>query len=235
MNKIDQLKIYNAIPKYGAMWQKIARDSGEHQKEDIESEALIFVITKWNIEVFGLFDIGNEEHWKYLYGAVRRKCVEYTEKNIKFAEKIYQPAKNDMDEATNPILLGLKVSESFEPLQRLIDQQEEQENQQKLKQQHEENSFSMILAFVELFEALKPKTLKHTYVNIASQMKMSYSWLYRCLRYAKELQKVQPSLFDGIEDISQIAQLGSWRRFKITRNSFKSAPVVLIGQLNLFE
>lgn len=74
----------------------------------------------------------------------------------------------------------------------------------------------MALAYVQLFESLKPKLFKYTYLNIADYMKMSYSWLRECLKRAEKLQKTQHSLFDNLE-YAPDQYLGSWRKFKLER------------------
>lgn len=234
MDNTEQLKIYAALQRYGTLWQRIARDSGEHQKEDIENEALIFVVTEWKVAIFGSFDINNIEHRKYLYGAMHQKFVEFSEKNIKYAQRIGQPARNNPDPSTHPVLLHAKASATHEPLQQLLDAEEYLIIQKKQTKQIAENSFSMILAYIELFERLKSKTDKHTYLNIAAEMKMSYSWLRQCLNRAEKFLKIQPSLFDGIEYILATDTLESWRRVKIIRDS-KPTPIVLVSQLNLFQ
>ncbi|WP_034280213.1 hypothetical protein [Alkanindiges illinoisensis] len=234
MDKTEQLKIYAELQQYGTLWQCIAKDSGEHQKEDIENEALIFVITEWKVAVLGSFDINNAEHRKYLYGAMHKKFVEYSEKNIKYAARIDQPLRNNPDATTHPILLQAKASDAHEPLQQLLDAEDNLITEKIQIRQIAENSFSMVLAYIELFERLKSKTDKHTYLNIAAELKMSYSWLRKCLNRADKFLKTQPSLFDGIESVLVTDKLESWRKVKIIRDS-KSAPVVLHAQLSLFQ
>ncbi|MGE8644583.1 hypothetical protein [Acinetobacter vivianii] len=92
----------------------------------------------------------------------------------------------------------------------------------------------MALAYVHLFESLKPKLIKYTYLSIADYMKMSYSWLRECLKRAEKLQKTQHSLFDHLE-YAPVQYLGSWRKFKLERQSQPKFTPILENQLSLFQ
>lgn len=119
-------------------------------------------------------------------------------------------------------------------LQRILDAEDQHIQQNKETRQIKENSFSMALAYVHLFESLKPKLIKYTYLSIADYMKMSYSWLRECLKRAEKLQKTQHSLFDHLE-YAPVQYLGSWRKFKLERQSQPKFTPILENQLSLFQ
>jgi hypothetical protein len=211
-------------------WRRIARASKQSQAEqDVAQQAYMHIIGDW----MAWFDMSNTEHWGRLKDEMFNHFMKVA-RQIPKGLSIDQASGNNPDKFTNPYLLELSALKSSEPLQHLIDAEDRHVSEEEQDRQIQANSFSIAVAYVELFERLKPKTEKYTYLNIAAVMKMSYSWLRRCLNRADELLKNQTSLFDGIEGILMMNELGSWRRFKITRDS-KSAPVVLHGQLSLFQ
>ncbi|ENU29137.1 hypothetical protein F991_03269 [Acinetobacter sp. CIP-A165] len=213
MLQINQGELYKIIysSNHYKNWQTIARASKQCETEDVAQEAFLFVIEKWN----GEFDLSNSDHWNELTHKMWNYFVHSADRTLKYALSFDQTARNDPDEAINPILLGISSSPSTGPLQRMIDDEDRQKLQKKQEKQIQENSFSMALAYVKLFESLKPKLIKYTYLNIALHMKMSYSWLRQCLKRAEKFQKTQGSLFDNLEDAPLAQYLGSWRKFKL--------------------
>ncbi|QHI08819.1 hypothetical protein [Acinetobacter haemolyticus] len=228
----DQKKLCEAIysSQHYKDWQKIAKASKQCETNDVAQDAFLFIIEHWTKE----FDLTNDEHWHELKHKMWNKFVHRADRLLKNAFDFDQGARNDLDEAINPILLSISSPTSTEPLQGLIDAEEQQTLQKKQVKQIQENSFSMALAYVQLFESLKPKLLKYTYLNIADYMKMSYSWLRECIKRAEKLQKTQYSLFDNIEYAS-VPHLGSWRKFKLERQVQPKFTPVLENQLNLFQ
>lgn len=146
-----------------------------------------------------VFDLCNPEHWVELTQKMWSLYGHGGDRVLKNALSMDQTSRNDPDEAINPILLGISSPTSTEPLQGIIDDEEQQIRKEKQVRKIQENSFSMALAYVQLFENLKPKLFKYTYLNIADYMKMSCSWLRQCLKRADKLHKIQHSLFDHIE------------------------------------
>lgn len=231
MNKLEKNRLAQAIysPEYFIEWRRIALASKQFEANDVAQQAAIYVFGDWA----DWFDMANVEHWDLLKDELFRFFMRSTDRAVKGALRFDHSFKNDPDASTHPLLLGAKASATHEPLQQLLGA-EDCITKEKEKTKHiEENSFSMVLAYIELFERLKSKTDKHTYLNIAAEMKMSYSWLRQCLKRAEKFLKIQPSLFDGIEYILATDTLESWRRVKIIRDS-KPTPIVL-GQLNLFQ
>lgn len=228
----DQNKLFELIYSldHYKEWQKIARASKQCEASDVAQEAFLFVIEKW----VGEFDLSSLEHWNELEHKMWNHFVHGADRIFKYTSSFDQSSRNDPDEAINPILLGISSPVSTEPLQRMLDQVERQLQQKKQAQQIKENSFSMILAYVQLFESLKPILLKYTYLNIAAYLKMSYSWLRRCLKRAEKLQKIQPSLFDRLE-LPRVEDLGSWRKFKLDKIKPPKFTPVLENQLDLFQ
>lgn len=228
----DQKKLYQLIysVEHYKDWQKIALSSKQCEAEDIAQDAFLFIVEKW----VGEFDSYNPEHWVELKHKMWNLFVHGTDRIIKYALSFDQSSRNDPDEAINPILLSISSPASTEPLQGMIDDEEQLFLQKKQVKQIQENSFSMALAYVQLFESLKPKLLKYTYLNIADYMKMSYSWLRECINRAEKLQRTQHSLFDNIEYAS-VPHLGSWRKFKLERQVQPKFTPVLEHQLNLFQ
>lgn len=228
----DQEELSKMIysPNHFKDWQKIARSSQQCDANDIAQDAFLFVIEKW----LGEFDSSNPQHWIELKHKMWNLFVHGADRILKYAFSVDRSSKNDPDEAINPILLGISSPTSTEPLQGMIEDEDRQIQESKQLKQIQENSFSMALAYVQLFETLKPVLLKYTYLNIADYMKMSYSWLRQCLKRAEELQKIQHSLFDNIEYAS-VQHLRSWRKFKLDRQNQPKFTPVFEGQLNLFQ
>lgn len=227
----NQLALLIYSPERLKDWRRIARASDEHSAMDVAQEAFAYVLENW---LDAPFNFSDDHHWQILISHMYNQHVKFAEKTNRFAQSFDQPFKGDPDSSINPLLLDTKAHESSEPLQQMIDQEEQQTLGNEQEKQIQANSFSMVLAYVEMFERLKPKTEKHTYLNIAKLMKMSYSWLRECLNRAEKLLKTQPSLFDGVECVHINDELRSWRKVKITRDS-KSASTVFVGQLNLFQ
>lgn len=226
-NKLSQV-IYSS--QHYKDWQKIARASKQCESDDIAQDAFLFIIEHWT----GEFDVANNEHWDELKHKMWNKFVHSADRLLKNAFNFDHSTRNDLDEAINPILLTLSSPASTEPLQRILDTENQHIQQNKETHQIKENSFSMALAFVHLFESLKPKLIKYTYLSIADYMKMSYSWLRACLKRAENLQKTQHSLFDNLE-YAPVQYLGSWRKFKLQgRRQSKFTPL-LVNQLSLFQ
>ncbi|ENU27906.1 hypothetical protein [Acinetobacter modestus] len=228
----DQEKLYKMIylPDYYKNWQKIAQFSKQYDANDIAQNAFLFVIDQW----IGGFDLCNPEHWVELTQKMWSLYGHGGDRVLKNALSMDQTSRNDPDEAINPILLGISSPTSTEPLQGIIDDEEQQIRKEKQVRKIQENSFSMALAYVQLFENLKPKLFKYTYLNIADYMKMSYSWLRQCLKRADKLHKTQRSLFDHIE-YAPTQHLGSWRKFKLERRNQPKFTPVLENQLSLFQ
>lgn len=211
-------------------WRRIAYSSKQCDTEDVAQQAFLFVITDWS----GEFNIFDSQHWDELKRKMYNHFVHGADRTLKWALSFDQSTRNDCDEAINPLLLGLSAASSTEPLQHILDDLDQQVQQKKQTQLIEENSFSLALAYVQLFESLKPTLSKYTYLNIAAHLKMSYSWLRECLRRAEKLQKTQASLFDGIESL-QVEGLASWRKFKLNKIKHPKFTPVLENQLNLFQ
>lgn len=231
MNELEKNRLAQVIysPEYFIQWRRIALASKQFEANDIAQQAAIYVFGDWA----EWFDMANVEHWNLLKDELFRLFMRSTDRAVKVALRFDHSFRNDLDASTHPALLQAKASATHEPLQQLLDAEEYLITQKKQTKHIAEHSFSMILAYIELFERLKSKTDKHTYLNIAAEMKMSYSWLRQCLNRAEKFLKIQPSLFDGIEYILATDTLESWRRVKIIRDS-KPTPMVLVGQLNLF-
>jgi hypothetical protein len=52
-----------------------------------------------------IFEIDNEDHWKYLYGATYKHFVEWSEKHSRYGIQIDQAYTNhNFDECTHPLL-----------------------------------------------------------------------------------------------------------------------------------
>ena len=211
-------------------WKRIARSSQQYEANDIANDAFLFVMEKWTDE----FDLSNSEDWAELKHQMWNKYAYGIDRILKSALNIDKSSKNNCDEAIHPILLGISSPASTEPLQGIIDDEDQQILAKKQEQQIHDNSFSMALAYAQLFESLKPKLLKYTYLNIADYMKMSYSWLRRCLKRAEKLQKTQHSLFDSLEYAS-LQHLASWRKFKLSRTKQPKFTPILENQLKLFQ
>lgn len=228
----DQIKLFEIIysSEHYRDWQKIARSSQQCDANDIAQYAFLFVIEKW----VGEFEASNPEHWTVLKHKMWSLHGYGADRVLKKALSVDQTSRNDPDEAINPILLAISSSASTEPLQGMIDDEDRQILQKKQEKQIQENSFSMALAYVQLFESLKSKLIKYTYLNIADYMKMSYSWLRHCLKRAEKLQRTQHSLFDNIEYVP-VQHLGSWRKFKLDRAKQPKFTPILEGQLSLFQ
>lgn len=231
MNELEKNRLAQVIysPEYFIQWRRIALASKQFEANDIAQQAAIYVFGDWA----EWFDMANVEHWNLLKDELFRFFMRSTDRAVKVALRFDHSFRNDLDASTHPVLLHAKASATHEPLQQLLDAEEYLITQKKQTKQIAKHSFSMILAYIKLFERLKSKTDKHTYLNIAAEMKMSYSWLRQCLNQAEKFLKIQPSLFDGIEYILATDTLESWRRVKIIRDS-KPTPIVL-GQLNLFQ
>lgn len=194
-------------------------------------DASLFIIEHWT----GEFDLANnDEHWNELKHKIWNKFVHSADRLLKNAFNFDHSTRNDLDEAIKPILLTLSSPASTEPLQRILDTENQHIQQNKETHQIKENSFSMALAFVHLFESLKPKLIKYTYLNIADYMKMSYSWLRECLKRAKEFPKNQHSLFDNFE-YAAVQSLRGWRKFKLERQSQPKFTPIVENQLSLFQ
>ena len=228
----DQEKLCEAIysTQHYNDWQRIAQSSKQYESDDIAQNAFLYVIDRW----IGVFDPVNLEHWIELKSQMRNLYGYGVDRVLRKALSMDQSSSNDVDEATNPILLSISSSTSTEPLQGMIEDEEQLFLQKKQLKHIQENSFSMALAYVQLFESLKPKLLKYTYLNIADYMKMSYSWLRECINRAEKLQRTQHSLFDNIEYAS-VSHLRSWRKFKLERKVQPKFTPVLENQLNLFQ
>lgn len=228
----DQEKLSKIIysPDHFKDWQKIARSSKQYEANDIAQEAFVFVVKEW----VGEFDVSNPEHWIELKHQMRNRYGYGVDRVLKKALSMDQTSRNDPDEAINPILLDISSSTSTEPLQGIIDDEDRQTLEKKQIKQIQENSFSMAFAYIQLFESLKPKLIKYTYLNIADYMKMSYSWLWRCLKRAEKLQQTQHSLFDNVE-YAPAQYLGSWRKFKLERQNQPKFTPVFKNQLNLLQ
>ncbi len=228
----DQNKIYQVIysPQYYKDWQKIARASKQCEANDVAQEAFLFIIEFW----IGEFDLANNSHWEELKHEMWNKFVHGADRLIKNAFDFDHNTRKNLDEAIHPILLDVSSPISTEPLQSILDAEVQHIQQMTETQQIKENSFSVVLAYIHLFESLKPKLIKYTYLSIAEYMKMSYSWLRECLKRAERLQKTQRSLFDNFE-YAPVHYLGSWRKFKLqSRNQLKFTPG-LENQLTLFQ
>lgn len=228
----DQDKLYQVIysPQYYKDWQKIARASKQCEANDVAQEAFLFIIEHWT----GEFDLANNEHWDELKHKMWNKFVHAADRLLKNAFDFDQRTRNDLDEAINPILLSLSSPTATEPLQRILDTEDQHIQQNKETLQIKENSFSVALAYIHLFESLKPRLIKYTYLSIADYMKMSYSWLRECLKRAEKLQKTQHSLFDHLE-YAPVQYLGTWRKFKLERQSQPKFTPILENQLSLFQ
>ena len=228
----DQKKLCEAIysSQHYEDWQRVAQSSKQYEADDIAQNAFLYVIDRW----IGIFDPVNPEHWIELKNQMRNLYGYGVDRVIRKALSMDQSSRNDPDEAINPILLSISSPASTEPLQGMIDDEEQLFLQKKQVKQIQENSFSMALAYVQLFESLKPKLLKYTYLNITDYMKMSYSWLRKCIYRAEKLQRTQHSLFDNIQYAS-VPHLGSWRKFKLERQVQPKFTLVLENQLNLFQ
>lgn len=232
MNGLEKNRLAQVIysPEYFIEWRHIALASKQFEAHDVAQQAAIYVFGDWA----DWFDMANVEHWNLLKDELFRFFMRSTDRAVKGALRFDHSFRNDPDASTHPLLLGAKASDAHEPLQQLLGADDYIIKEKEKTKHMEENSFSMILAYIELFERLKSKTDKHTYLNIAAVMKMSYSWLHQCLTRAKKLLKIQPSLFDGMEHVLKTDKLQSWRRVKIIRDS-NPTPVALVGQLNLFQ
>ncbi|WP_151715436.1 hypothetical protein [Acinetobacter sp. TUM15071] len=211
-------------------WHKIAQASKQCEADDVAQDAFLFIIEHWN----GEFNLANDEHWNELKHKMWNKFVHGADRILKNAFDFDQSTRNDLDEAINPILLTISSPTSTEPLQRMLDAEDQHIQQNKETHQIKENSFSMALAYVHLFESLKPKLIKYTYLSIADYMKMSYSWLRQCLKRAEKLQKIQHSLFDNLE-YAPVQHLGSWRKFKLEKRTQAKFTPTIVNQLNLFQ
>ncbi|MEO3356319.1 hypothetical protein [Acinetobacter haemolyticus] len=228
----DQKKLYQLIysVEHYKDWQKIALSSKQCEAEDIAQNAFLYVIEEW----IGVFDPSIPEDWIELKRQMRNLYGYGVDRVLRKALSMDQSSKNDPDEAINPLLLSISFPTSTEPLQGMIDAEDQQTLQNKQVKQIQENSFSMALAYFQLFESLKPKLIKYTYLSIADYMKMSYSWLRQCLKRAEKLQKTQHSLFDDLE-YAPAQHLGSWRKFKLSGLRQPKFTPVLENQLNLFQ
>jgi len=193
-------------------------------------DAFLFITEHWT----GEFDLANNEHWDELKHKMWNKFVHGADRLLKNAFDFDHSIRSDLDEAINLLLLSLSSPISTEPLQRILDAEDQHIQQNKEIHQIKENSFSMALAYVHLFESLKPKLIKYTYLSIADYMKMSYSWLRECLKRAEKLQKTQHSLFDHLE-YAPVQYLGSWRKFKLERQSQPKFTPILENQLSLLQ
>jgi len=193
-------------------------------------DAFLFITEHWT----GEFDLANNEHWDELKHKMWNKFVHGADRLLKNAFDFDHSIRSDLDEAINLLLLSLSSPISTEPLQRILDAEDQHIQQNKEIHQIKENSFSMALAYVHLFESLKPKLIKYTYLSIADYMKMSYSWLRECLKRAEKLQKTQHSLFDHLE-YAPVQYLGSWRKFKLERQNQPKFTPILENQLSLFQ
>lgn len=232
MNQLEKNRLAQAIysPEYFIEWRRIASASKQVEADDVAQQAAIYVFGDWA----DWFDRANVEHWDLLEDELFRFFMRSTDRAVKGALRFDHSLSNNPEASTHPLLLGAKASDAHEPLQQLLGADDYIIKEKEKTKHMEENSFSMVLAYIELFERLKSKTDRHTYLNIAAVMKMSYSWLHQCLNRAENFFENQPSLFDGVEYILATDKLESWRRVKIIRDS-KPTPMVLVGQLNLFQ
>lgn len=229
MSHIDSVKLYEHICQHLPSWKRIARQSGEHEADEIANEAWLFIIKEWNKEPF---DINNPEHWDCIQSIMYNRFVGFAEKNLKYATHIDQTIKHNDNEMAHPLLNQLTAAEYNEPLYQLIEEEKQQENWIAQNKAINQYSFSKLVAFWVFFQSLDPMSMSEK----AQLMKMSQSWLYCCINFAKVLKRDQPSLFDSIETAPLAVHLKSWRSFKITRGQFKAAPIASKWlQLKLFE
>ncbi|MEG0481538.1 MAG: hypothetical protein RR575_11370 [Acinetobacter sp.] len=209
MNKKYQLQIYEEIQKRQSLWNNIANRSGEHSVEDVMIEAWLFTCESWKLSKF--FQIDNEGDWKYLYGAIYKKLIQYSEKNVKYGVQIDQPyVQNSFEENEHPVLRQLFADEYLEPLKQLEKLEEQQEYEQDFNQKIELLGYSKLSAFLLLSHSFNTSR-----IQTAQYMNMSYSWFYRSGQIFQNIYNMQNSLFDEIDTKIQLEQLRTWRKFRI--------------------
>lgn len=118
MNQKYLLQVYVEIQKCQSLWVSISNRSQEYELDDVMNEAWEFACSKW--KKGDVFNIDDESDWKYLYGVIDKKLVQYNEKNIKYAVRIDQSYSRDsFEENEHPILKTLFADEDLEPLKQL--------------------------------------------------------------------------------------------------------------------
>lgn len=190
------------------MWVSISNRSQEYELHDLMNEAWEFACSKW--KKGEVFNIDDESDWKYLYGVIDKKLVQYTEKNIKYAVRIDQSySRNSFEENAHPILKTLFADEDLAPLNQLEQLEQQQEYEQKFSKQVQQLGYSKIAAFLQISHSFNTSR-----VQTAHALNMSYSWFYTSGQVFQKLYSKQRSLFDDLKITVELEELKIWRKFK---------------------
>ncbi|MCU4483202.1 hypothetical protein [Acinetobacter ursingii] len=209
MHKKYLEQIYIEIQNRHFLWKKISRISKEYSVDDIIQEAWVFACNEWKQGDF--FEIDNEDHWKYLYGAMYKHFVEWSEKHSRYGIQIDQAYTNhNFDECTHPLLRELCADESNEPLAYLEKQESENQQLNIFSEKIRLLGFSKLAAFLSLSHSFNSSRMHTSLV-----MNMSYSWFYRCEKAFQTLYLNQLSIFDEMNPQIESEQLQTWRKFRV--------------------
>lgn len=185
--------------------QRIARHTrGEYEPADVQNEAWLMIDHIRNTKDVQL-DISNRQHQDFLLSYLHQHFVRYTEKTVRYAEKLDQWNGNTEEGFTShPLLRKLAADAGSDPLNEWLERESVSRRPSEPPDRH-----SLAGAYIDLLRRFDNKMRA-----VADYLLISISYCYRRYAVALQLTRSQRPIPNARTDDKNFSPR-AWRSFRI--------------------
>ena len=206
------------VQRRGDLRRIASRTGGEYGADDLASESWLVALEIGQKRGW-TFDFQDKDDQDTLMAWLYARFVKYAEKSIRFAVKLDRDWDNDESQRAGEALARLLTAPVDSDPQICRQAQESPEEFLSVVRL----SYSQAAAYVLLLVRVD-----WDFVELADRMWIALGTLRKRVKSAGLLARVQPSLWDGVEELS--AELEPWRKARaITRRYPMNSPQLLLG------